>query len=60
LSDCIVGDSLQIDDFSTAEPLVGGDQHLALGVQNAVTQGLGAKASEHDAEMDVTGTVKTH
>ena len=45
--DGAVGDRLERDLASAAEPLVGGDHDLRAGVDDAIAQRLGAEAAEH-------------
>ena len=45
----LVGGRLQGEHVAAAVAAVGGDQHLGLGVVDAVAQRVGAEAAEHDA-----------
>jgi hypothetical protein len=46
--DRAVDDLLERELLAAAQPLVGGDDHLAAGVEDAVADGLGAEAAEDD------------
>ncbi len=46
--DGVVADLLERDRLAAAQPLVGRDQDLAAGVQDAIPQGVGREAGEDD------------